>query len=275
VRSAEPRSDARRSSPGAKEGTAQASRGRRVGRIGGTARTERRGSRRRGGVSVEAAGSVAGRVNGHRRPLPFSEGGGVTGTGQRRQGASVLYLFRRLPGRQHANKPGIEAARATGLFSKPEWQTGLACQTMARERACLCVIRRPRESLRDSNPIRAAVWSRGGHSVEAPSFAGIAAPVESYLVSKRARDSIERGNRDWGKSKPRLYGLAQTTRRPFHDITAGKKTSASDVYGRSRNAWGLFRVQGRRRVRSGYAWGRWTRTSGQGWYVSYHSSTAH
>ena len=56
----------------------------------------------------------------------------------------------------------------------------------------------------------------GGTSVGAPSFAGMAALLNQYLVAKGAQSAAGLGNMN-----PKLYTLAQTTPGAFHDITTG------------------------------------------------------
>lgn len=102
------------------------------------------------------------------------------------------------------------------LFSKPWWQTGAGV---------------PGDGARDVPDISLSasgdhdgyliyaggeLLSVGGTSASAPSFAGIVALINQYVVAKGSQPNAGLGN-----INPNLYALAQTTAGAMHDVTAG------------------------------------------------------
>ena len=188
------------------------------------------GSRVRGGLSVDLPASVP-EVTGI-GGTTFSEGSGsywnrISDT----NGASVLsYIQETAWNDSTANNPASSGGGASVFFSKPEWQTGAGV---------------PDDGARSVPDVSFAASANhdgiliytggslsvvGGTSVGAPSFAGIAALLNHYLVSSGLQSSAGLGN-----INPRLYGLAQTTPDAFHDITAGNNIINVTCTGRSRN----------------------------------------
>ena len=104
---------------------------------------------------------------------------------------------------------------ASGLFSKPSWQTGPGV---------------PNDNARDVPDVALSAadhdgylavsggmnWIFSGTSAASPSFAGIVALLNQYLVSAGAQAQPGLGN-----INPALYRLAQSTTNVFHDITTG------------------------------------------------------
>jgi subtilase family serine protease len=68
----------------------------------------------------------------------------------------------------------------------------------------------------------------GGTSAPTPSFAGIAALLNQYLVARGVQSSPGLGNLN-----PQLYSLAQTTTGVFHDVTTGDNIVTVGCSGRS------------------------------------------
>jgi uncharacterized protein (TIGR03437 family) len=70
----------------------------------------------------------------------------------------------------------------------------------------------------------------GGTSAGTPSFAGIVALLNQYLVSTGAQSAPGAGN-----INPRLYSLAQAGTGAFHDVSIGNNIVTATCGGRSRN----------------------------------------
>ena len=118
------------------------------------------------------------------------------------------------------NETGAGGLAASGggasvLFSKPPWQTGPGV---------------PNDNARDVPDVALSAadhdgylavsggmnWIFSGTSAASPSFAGIVALLNQYLVSAGAQAQPGLGN-----INPALYRLAQSTTSVFHDITTG------------------------------------------------------
>jgi uncharacterized protein (TIGR03437 family) len=137
--------------------------------------------------------------------------------------------------------PGNPAAGGGGAsvdFPKPTWQTGAGV---------------PSDGVRDVPDLSLAASANhdgfmiytggslqiyGGTSVAAPSFAGILALLNQYLISKGVQSSAGLGN-----INPKLYSLAQSAPAAFHDVTQGNNIVVVDCTGRSRDctsgSWGF------------------------------------
>lgn len=149
----------------------------------------------------------------------FNEGGGTYwDTTNSANHASALSYIPETAWNDSASdgSPSSTGGGASGNFSKPTWQVGLGV---------------PNDGLRDVPDVslsgsashdgyliylNGALSIVGGTSVGAPSFAGMMALLNQYLVSKGVQASAGLGN-----INPVLYTLAQTTPNAFHDITTG------------------------------------------------------
>lgn len=112
--------------------------------------------------------------------------------------------------------PSASGGGASTFFGKPLWQTGPGV---------------PADGARDVPDVSlsasadhdgylvytgGSLQAFGGTSVAAPSFAGIAALLNQYLVANKAQAAPGLGN-----INPKLYSLAQTSPTAFHDIISG------------------------------------------------------
>ena len=162
----------------------------------------------------------------------FNEGGGQfwNTTNNVNGGSALSYIPEMVWNDSTAADPAAGGGGASVFFLKPSWQTGAGV---------------PSDNARDVPDVSLAssadhdgfiVYTNaqrqvyGGTSVAAPSFAGIAALLNQYLVSTGVQSSAGLGNMN-----PKLYGLAQTTPSAFHDITAGNNTVTVTCGARSRN----------------------------------------
>ncbi len=105
---------------------------------------------------------------------------------------------------------------ASAIYAKPWWQTGPGVPNdQARDVPDVSLTA---SGAHDGYLIYAngALMSVGGTSASSPSFAGIVAILNQYLVAKSGLAKPGLGNMN-----PLLYSLAQNTTGPFHDITAG------------------------------------------------------
>ncbi|HLK67114.1 MAG TPA: protease pro-enzyme activation domain-containing protein [Bryobacteraceae bacterium] len=112
--------------------------------------------------------------------------------------------------------PSASGGGASVFFTKPTWQTGLGVPSDGARDV-------PDISLSGSADHDAYMFYTGGSlggvggtSVGAPSFSGMIALLNHYLVTKGVQASAGMGN-----VNPRLYSLAQATPGAFHDITSG------------------------------------------------------
>ena len=103
---------------------------------------------------------------------------------------------------------------ASMLFAKPEWQTGAGVpDDNARDV--------PDVSLAASSNSYVTYWggfnfTGGGTSASTPSFAGVVALLNQYLVQNGVQAQPGLGN-----INPALYQIAKTVPSAFHDITTG------------------------------------------------------
>lgn len=112
--------------------------------------------------------------------------------------------------------PSASGGGASAYFSKPSWQTGLGVPNDGARDV-------PDVSLSGSADHDAYLFYTsgslqgvGGTSVGAPTFSGMVALLNQYLVSKGLQASAGLGN-----INPGLYALARTMPNAFHDITTG------------------------------------------------------
>jgi uncharacterized protein (TIGR03437 family) len=126
--------------------------------------------------------------------------------------------------------PAAGGGGASVMFAKPSWQTGAGV---------------PSDGARDVPDLSFAssadhdgymVYTKGklsvfgGTSAATPSFAGMIALLNQYLISTGAQSSAGVGN-----VNPRLYTLAQTTPGVVHDVTTGNNIVTVTCGARARN----------------------------------------
>ncbi len=164
----------------------------------------------------------------------FSEGSGSywNATGDPTTRASVLgYIPEAAWNDTTADgTPSASGGGASRFFAKPNWQSGPGV---------------PNDGARDVPDVSLSAsadhdgWLTfsggsmqvvGGTSVGAPSFAGLAALMNQYLLAKGSQAAAGLGN-----INPKLYSLAQTAPSVFHDITAGNNVINVICTPRSRN----------------------------------------
>jgi len=115
-----------------------------------------------------------------------------------------------------ANALEAGGGAASVLFSKPAWQTGPGVPNDgARDLPDVSLTASPYKYayLIESNGVLESV---GGTSASSPSWAGLAALLNQYLMSNGVIAQPGLGN-----INPVLYRMAQATTDVFHDITAG------------------------------------------------------
>jgi len=105
---------------------------------------------------------------------------------------------------------------ASSLYAKPAWQTGVGVPNDgARDLPDISL-----DGANDHDPYNAyskGSWGQyGGTSLSTPSFAGIVALLNQYLVQNGIQPKPGVGN-----INPVLYRLAQSASSAFHDITVG------------------------------------------------------
>jgi hypothetical protein len=105
---------------------------------------------------------------------------------------------------------------ASAMFAKPWWQTGPGVPAdQARDVPDVAL---SASGDHDGYVIYASggLMAIGGTSASSPSFAGIVALINQYVVAKGSQLKAGLGN-----INPNLYSLAQNTTGVFHDITVG------------------------------------------------------
>ncbi|HLX42883.1 MAG TPA: protease pro-enzyme activation domain-containing protein, partial [Bryobacteraceae bacterium] len=121
------------------------------------------------------------------------------------------------------NQLAASGGGASALFTKPVWQTGPGVPAdNARDVPDVSLAASPDHDgylFQTSGALRVV----GGTSAGAPSFAGILALLNQYLVSKKILTQPGLGN-----VNPTLYRLAQSTSDIFHDITTGDNRVACE-----------------------------------------------
>ncbi len=162
----------------------------------------------------------------------FNEGGGqYWSSANNADGGSVLgYIPEMVWNDSSPGNPAAGGGGASIYFSKPSWQTGAGV---------------PNDGVRDVPDLSltssadhdgfmiytgGSLQIYGGTSVAAPSFAGITAILNQYLVSKGLQSAAGVGN-----INPKLYSLAQNSSGAFHDITVGNNIITVNCTARSRN----------------------------------------
>jgi uncharacterized protein (TIGR03437 family) len=145
-------------------------------------------------------------------------------------GSAISYIPEAVWNESTPGNPGAGGGGASTVFGQPTWQTGLGV---------------PNNSARNVPDIALAAAANhdgymvytggqltifGGTSAGTPSFAGIAALLNHYLVSTGAQTVPGVGNMN-----PRLYALAQAGTGAFHDVTAGDNIVSVTCGARARN----------------------------------------
>lgn len=112
--------------------------------------------------------------------------------------------------------PDASGGGASIYFARPSWQAGPGVPNDNARHV-------PDVALSASNHVDGylvytggSLQAFGGTSVSAPTFAGIAAILNQYLMSNGMQGSPGLGNMN-----PKLYSLAQTHPEAFHDVTSG------------------------------------------------------
>jgi uncharacterized protein (TIGR03437 family) len=113
-------------------------------------------------------------------------------------------------------QPSASGGGASVYFSKPSWQTGPGVpKDNARDVPDLALSASP-----DTDGYfvytGGSLQVYGGTSVPAPTFAGVIALLNQYLVAAHQQATPGLGN-----INPKLYSLAQTAPSAFHDVTTG------------------------------------------------------
>jgi uncharacterized protein (TIGR03437 family) len=145
-------------------------------------------------------------------------------------GSAISYIPETVWNESTPGNPGAGGGGASTVFAQPTWQTGLGVPNNGARNV-------PDISLAAAaNHDGYMVYSGGqlsvfgGTSAPTPSFAGIAALLNHYLVSTGAQTVPGVGNMN-----PRLYALAQSGTGVFHDVTAGDNIVNVTCGARTRN----------------------------------------
>jgi uncharacterized protein (TIGR03437 family) len=156
----------------------------------------------------------------------FSEGNGsYWASTNSANGASALSYIPEVVWNDSVERNQLSASGggASVLFTKPVWQTGPGVPAdNARDVPDVSLAASPDHDgylFQSSGTLRVV----GGTSAGAPSFAGILALLNQYLVSKKILTQPGLGN-----VNPTLYRLAQSTSDIFHDITTGDNRVACE-----------------------------------------------
>ena len=147
----------------------------------------------------------------------YNEGAGQFWSPNNLNGASALSYIPEVAWNDSSQFLGASGGGASMLFPKPSWQTGPGVPNdNARDVPDICLAASP---YHDSYIIAAngtIVSGLGGTSIGTPTFAGVVALLNHYLISKGLQPKPGLGN-----INPTLYRLAATTSGTFHDITVG------------------------------------------------------
>ncbi len=183
-----------------------------------------------GGPSVDVPASIP-EVTGM-GGTEFNEGAGQywNSTNNVNGGSALNYIPEMVWNDSTPGNPSATGGGVSVLFTKPSWQTGAGVPNDTGRDV-------PDISLSASNehdPFLVYTGGQqqayGGTSVASPSFAGIAALLNQYLVLAGAQSSPGLGN-----INPKLYGLAQSTPAAFHDVVGGNNIVAVTCGVRSQN----------------------------------------
>jgi uncharacterized protein (TIGR03437 family) len=171
----------------------------------------------------------------------FSEGSGQywNATNNSIGGSATAYIPETVWNDSTPGNPAAGGGGASTVFAQPTWQTGLGVPNNgARNVPDLAFAASPNHdgylvyttdfSTRPSKPGTLEVF--GGTSAGTPSFAGIVALLNHYLVSTGAQTTPGAGN-----INPRLYAMAQSGIGALHDVTIGNNIVTVTCTARSRN----------------------------------------
>lgn len=145
-------------------------------------------------------------------------------------GSATSYIPETVWNDSTPGNPAAGGGGASTVFAQPAWQTGLGVPNNgARNVPDIALAASPNhDGYLVYSGGQLAVY--GGTSAPTPSFAGIAALLNHYLVSTGAQTVAGVGNMN-----PRLYALAQAGTGAFHDITTGDNIISVTCGARSRN----------------------------------------
>jgi subtilase family serine protease len=125
--------------------------------------------------------------------------------------------------------PAASGGGASAYFAKPPWQTGTGVPADgARDVPDIAL---PGSPAHDSYLFfnNGRMQTVGGTSAGSPTFAGIAALINHYLVSNGTLTAAGLGNMN-----PELYNLASVAPSAFHDITLGNNVVSTCISSRFR-----------------------------------------
>src|ERR1017187_575352 len=173
----------------------------------------------------------------------LSEGSGQywNATNNANGGSAISYIPEIVWNDRTPGNPAAGGGGASTVFPNPSWQTGLGVPNNgARNVPDIAMAASPNNDghmvyTSDCSPGSRtcpanALAVFGGTSAGTPSFAGIVALLNQYLVSTGAQTVPGAGN-----VNPRLYALAQAGTGAFHDVTTGDNIVTVTCGGRSRN----------------------------------------
>ena len=145
-------------------------------------------------------------------------------------GSAISYIPETVWNDSTPGNPGAGGGGASTVFAQPTWQAGLGVPNNgARNVPDISLAASPdHDGYMVYSGGQLAVF--GGTSAPTPSFAGIAALLNHYLVSTGAQTVPGVGNMN-----PRLYALAQSGTGVFHDVTAGDNIVNVTCGARARN----------------------------------------
>ena len=173
----------------------------------------------------------------------LSEGSGQywNDTNNANGGSAISYIPETVWNDSSPGNPAAGGGGASTVFLIPPWQTGLGVPNNgARNVPDIALAASPNNDgymvyTSDCSPGSRSCPAGtlavfGGTSAGTPSFAGIVALLNQYLVSTGAQTAPGAGN-----VNPRLYSLAQVGTGAFHDVTTGNNIVTVTCGTRSRN----------------------------------------
>ncbi len=163
----------------------------------------------------------------------FSEGSGTYWSATNSAtGASALSYIPEVVWNDSATdgQPAASGGGASLLWAKPTWQTGPGVPNDSFRHVPDVAVTASADHDGYFVYTGGSLQIYGGTSFGGPSFAGMAALINQYMVYSGAQASPGLGN-----INPKLYALAQTTSGVFHDIVAGNNIVTVPCPGRSRS----------------------------------------